>query len=195
VAAPGSHRSPLLAMQIHDQLVELPPCSDATSSPPCWLPSPTRRSSCWSARVTDRDLAALRFLRQAVPSRFRRGLVLYAGSQVVPVDEHVTLVPISALWQGPDLGAELDMLPIRAALPRPAAMPFRPQQAVAFPRPPAILSAIQFSEGRRRPREGGEGVRVCRTSRAQGRARRASSPIQDGPEPKEISRGEVQVRC
>lgn len=51
-----------------------------------------------SATVTASDFKGLRALAEAVGSRFRRGIVLYSGSQVIPFGENLHVVPLSALW-------------------------------------------------------------------------------------------------
>jgi predicted AAA+ superfamily ATPase len=48
--------------------------------------------------LVDSDADSLRFLRDIAGSNFVRGLVLYPGSEVVPMDTGITGVPIGALW-------------------------------------------------------------------------------------------------
>lgn len=48
--------------------------------------------------LVDSDADSLRFLREVAGEKFTRGLVLYAGSDVVPMDERITGVPMGALW-------------------------------------------------------------------------------------------------
>jgi predicted AAA+ superfamily ATPase len=51
-----------------------------------------------SATVSTNDLRGLRTLRDAAGKRFRRGIVLYTGNTVVPLDEQLTAVPMRNLW-------------------------------------------------------------------------------------------------
>jgi predicted AAA+ superfamily ATPase len=44
------------------------------------------------------DANGLRYLRDVAGPRFRRGVVLYAGSEVVPLDKDILGLPLSALW-------------------------------------------------------------------------------------------------
>lgn len=48
--------------------------------------------------VSERTFTGLRDLAQAAGDRFVRGIVLYAGSSVVPFGERLHAVPCSALW-------------------------------------------------------------------------------------------------
>ena len=52
-----------------------------------------------SATVTSGDFKGLRTVAEATGDRFVRGLVLYAGSQVIPFGERLHAVPLSLLWQ------------------------------------------------------------------------------------------------
>ncbi len=45
------------------------------------------------------DWRGLRALREDAGARFRRGVVLYGGSEVVPFGEDLLAVPLSALWR------------------------------------------------------------------------------------------------
>jgi hypothetical protein len=45
------------------------------------------------------DFKHLRFLRNALPSHFVRGIVLYQGERVVRFDEDLYAVPLPALWE------------------------------------------------------------------------------------------------
>ena len=51
-----------------------------------------------SATVGASDFAALQQLRDQLGGRFRAGVVLYAGEQVVPFGDKLSLVPLPALW-------------------------------------------------------------------------------------------------
>ena len=53
-----------------------------------------------AATVHDADFRGLRKLRQSAGSRFVGGVVLYDGSAVIPIDEHLSAVPIRLLWEG-----------------------------------------------------------------------------------------------
>jgi hypothetical protein len=50
------------------------------------------------ATVAASDFAALRVLRDQLGSRFRAGVVLYTGDQVLPFGDKLWLAPISMLW-------------------------------------------------------------------------------------------------
>jgi len=51
------------------------------------------------ASVKGDDLKGLDALKEVARSRFHRGIVLYAGQEVVPFAENIHAVPLSALWQ------------------------------------------------------------------------------------------------
>ncbi len=51
-----------------------------------------------SATITSRDLRGLKALRDAAGPRFRRGVILYSGDTVVPVDTQIAALPIKNLW-------------------------------------------------------------------------------------------------
>ena len=51
------------------------------------------------ATVTSGDFKGLRSLAEVTGDKFVRGLVLYAGSQVIPFGERLHAAPISLLWQ------------------------------------------------------------------------------------------------
>lgn len=51
-----------------------------------------------AATVIAKDFKGLRHLRETAPRQFRRGVVLYTGSQVVPFDEQLFAVPMSLFW-------------------------------------------------------------------------------------------------
>ena len=51
-----------------------------------------------SATAGPADFAALRALRDQLGRRFRAGVVLYTGEQVVPVGDELWLVPLPVLW-------------------------------------------------------------------------------------------------
>lgn len=50
------------------------------------------------APIAGNDLRGLRALREAAGARFRRGIVLYAGDTVVPLEAQITAVPMANLW-------------------------------------------------------------------------------------------------
>ena len=52
-----------------------------------------------SGTVTGQDFTGLRVLADAVKERFRRGIVLYTGSEPVAFAEKFYALPMSALWQ------------------------------------------------------------------------------------------------
>lgn len=45
------------------------------------------------------DADGLRFLKELAGARFHRGVILYTGDEVVPIEPDLVGVPISALWQ------------------------------------------------------------------------------------------------
>jgi len=51
-----------------------------------------------SATVRPSDFAALKALREQLPKKFRTGVVLYSGDQVVPFGDQLWLMPVDALW-------------------------------------------------------------------------------------------------
>jgi uncharacterized protein len=42
----------------------------------------------------------LRYLREKLGSRFKGGVVLYAGSDTLPFGERLAAVPLQGLWTG-----------------------------------------------------------------------------------------------
>ena len=57
-----------------------------------------------SATVTGHDFNGLRALAEMTQSRFHRGLVLYAGSEIVPFGAHLYALPVDSLWNGKPTG-------------------------------------------------------------------------------------------
>lgn len=51
--------------------------------------------------VKGEDLRGLEALKEVAKSRFKRGIILYAGHEVVPFAENIHAVPLRALWQWP----------------------------------------------------------------------------------------------
>ena len=51
-----------------------------------------------SATVGPSDFSALKALQEQLPNRFRTGVVLYSGDQIVPYGDHLWLMPVHALW-------------------------------------------------------------------------------------------------
>lgn len=51
-----------------------------------------------SATVGPSDFAALKALQEQLPKRFKAGVVLYSGDQVVPFGDRLWLMPVQALW-------------------------------------------------------------------------------------------------
>ena len=52
-----------------------------------------------AAAVKSGDLKGLRYLQTTTGSRFRRGIVLYAGSEMVPFSKNLHALPVNTLWQ------------------------------------------------------------------------------------------------
>jgi hypothetical protein len=52
-----------------------------------------------SATVGASDFAALLALRDQLGARFRAGIVLYLGDQIIPFGDHLWLVPLPMLWR------------------------------------------------------------------------------------------------
>lgn len=52
-----------------------------------------------SSSVRDEDVRGLELLRDLAGKRFRRGIVLYAGSKSVPLGESLHALPIDSLWR------------------------------------------------------------------------------------------------
>jgi predicted AAA+ superfamily ATPase len=50
------------------------------------------------ASVRERDWRVMKKLRDMRPDRFRAGVLLYTGSQTIPLGERIWAVPISGLW-------------------------------------------------------------------------------------------------
>ena len=46
-----------------------------------------------------RDYAGLKALRALVGDNFARGVLLYMGERILPIDDTITAVPVSVLWQ------------------------------------------------------------------------------------------------
>jgi len=53
-----------------------------------------------SATVDGKDFKGLRHLQETEPGIFQRGIVLYAGREVVPFGENLWAVPLSVWWAG-----------------------------------------------------------------------------------------------
>jgi uncharacterized protein len=51
-----------------------------------------------SATVGPSDFAALKALQEQLPKKFRTGVVLYSGDQIVPFGDNLWLMPVSTLW-------------------------------------------------------------------------------------------------
>lgn len=52
-----------------------------------------------SATPASSDFAGLRYLRDKLGERFRRGFLLHAGAETLPFGDRLTALPISALWE------------------------------------------------------------------------------------------------
>jgi predicted AAA+ superfamily ATPase len=53
-----------------------------------------------AASVDRSDSAGLRFLRDELNSRFTAGVILYAGSNTLELDDRIWAVPLAGLWTG-----------------------------------------------------------------------------------------------
>lgn len=51
-----------------------------------------------SASLTSKDIEGIKSFRETAGNRFIRGIVLYTGREVVPFEQNIHAVPISALW-------------------------------------------------------------------------------------------------
>ena len=51
-----------------------------------------------SSSIGRSDFRALNELRDARPDRFKAGVLLYTGSENLPLGERVWALPVSALW-------------------------------------------------------------------------------------------------
>ena len=51
-----------------------------------------------ATRVRDEDVRGLELLRELAGNRFRRGIVLYAGSERIPLGKDLLALPIDSLW-------------------------------------------------------------------------------------------------
>ena len=51
-----------------------------------------------SSKVDGKDFKALRHLKETEPQLFQRGIVLYAGREVVAFDVDLFAVPLSMWW-------------------------------------------------------------------------------------------------
>lgn len=54
-----------------------------------------------AASVQPQDFKAMRLLAEAAGPRFRQGVVLYDGDQVLPFGDNLYAAPLSCLWGGP----------------------------------------------------------------------------------------------
>ena len=52
-----------------------------------------------SGTVTSSDFKGLRFLKDSLGERFRRGVVLYTGEESIPFEERLEALPVSVLWR------------------------------------------------------------------------------------------------
>lgn len=51
-----------------------------------------------SSSVQPKDINGLKYLRDNVGQKWHRGIVLYTGTDSIPLDTKITAVPVSALW-------------------------------------------------------------------------------------------------
>ncbi len=49
--------------------------------------------------INDKSFKTLRLLQTEMPTKFKRGFVMYSGHQTVPFGDNLFAVPISSLWQ------------------------------------------------------------------------------------------------
>ena len=54
-----------------------------------------------ASRVRNEDLRGLELLRDMAGDRFRRGIVLYTGTDWVPLGGDLQAIPMTALWRTP----------------------------------------------------------------------------------------------
>lgn len=52
-----------------------------------------------SESISIRDSKGLRELQESLGKKFIRGIILYTGSQIVPINAKITALPITALWR------------------------------------------------------------------------------------------------
>ena len=62
-----------------------------------------------AASVSKNDLTGLRRFRQAAGSAFRRGLVLYDGTETLPLGDELWAVPFGVLWDAGKMKAGIDL--------------------------------------------------------------------------------------
>ena len=58
------------------------------------------------ATLSGRDWSGLRSLRDAAGSRFRRGILLYAGAEALSFGPDLVALPLAALWSVEDVGSD-----------------------------------------------------------------------------------------
>lgn len=61
------------------------------------------------------DFKGLRQLQETEPTAFQRGIVLYAGREVVPFGEKLWAVPLSVWWAGSGSRFGVSSGPVRQA--------------------------------------------------------------------------------
>jgi predicted AAA+ superfamily ATPase len=49
--------------------------------------------------ITEKSFKTLRLLQSEMPTKFKRGFVMYSGNQTVPFGDNLFAVPISSLWR------------------------------------------------------------------------------------------------
>lgn len=52
-----------------------------------------------TSSLSERDFANLRVLRDMIGERFKRGLVIYTGTEQVPFQDGLWAIPVNALWE------------------------------------------------------------------------------------------------
>ena len=70
------------------------------------------------ATVSSADMSGLRTLRKVSGTRFRRGIVLYTGEDVVPFGDRLWAVPVDALWRWGGRAAGPPAPPVLPGRPR-----------------------------------------------------------------------------
>jgi len=49
--------------------------------------------------LTENDFKGLRALSEITGNKWRRGILLYLGQNIVPIAKHIHAIPITALWE------------------------------------------------------------------------------------------------
>ena len=51
-----------------------------------------------SSQFSSKDVKGLRLLKEQLQGKFKMGIILYQGTQVLPIEENIYAVPLSYLW-------------------------------------------------------------------------------------------------